>query len=215
MSFDRLAGSYETLERLSFGGRLQACRVAGLPWIDAPGDVLVLGEGNGRFLVELALRLPLARIHVVDGSQKMLALARRRVIERMPWALDRIRFEQGRLPHFELRPGCYDLLVTNFFLDCFDDQGLDRLLPLLDDCLRRDAQWLLGDFCVPRAGWRRWRAKAWLAAMYAFFRVTTGLEAREWVDPLPRLEALDWVCRRAIHMDRKFLRTLLLERRNR
>jgi hypothetical protein len=45
--------------------------------------------------------------------------------------------------------------------------------------LRPDARWAWADFAVPPRGWTRWRARATLALLYAFFRWQTGLAARE------------------------------------
>jgi hypothetical protein len=92
VSFDRIASVYHILEALSFGGRLQECRKAGLPWIQAP------------------------------------------------------RFQKASLPDADLEPERYDLLVTNFFLDCLDSFGLEVLLPKLDACLTTQAS------CMPRSG---------------------------------------------------------------
>ena len=51
-----------------------------------------------------------------------------------------------------------------------------------------DAVWLVADFQHPRPLLRRLRAKAMLAAMYAFFRKTTQLNARTLTDPDEYLE---------------------------
>jgi ubiquinone/menaquinone biosynthesis C-methylase UbiE len=212
VSFDRLAKSYQTLETLRFGGRLQACRVAGLSWLAPPREVLLLGEGNGRFLLELVRTFDEASIHVIDASPAMLTQARKRVATHAPAALDRIRFQQGRVPHFDLDPNFYDLLVTNFFLDCFDRDALDRLLPFLDRSLTSEATWLYADFCLPERPVRRLRARFWLTVMYRFFRLTTDLRARALVDPLPALRELGWVCEKSVRSDRDFLLSCVLKR---
>ena len=51
-----------------------------------------------------------------------------------------------------------------------------------------EARWIISDFTVPERGWRRLRARAIHALMYAFFRVTTRLPARHWTKPDPMLE---------------------------
>ena len=67
--------------------------------------------------------------------------------------------------------------MTNFFLDCFQHDELERLVAKVAASAADNARWLLVDFRLPECGWRKWRAKAVLALMYAFFRVTTGLSA--------------------------------------
>jgi len=213
VSFDRLAVIYQALETLSFGGRLQACRIAGLSWIEAPRKALLLGEGNGRFLQGLLDRFPESHIHVMDASPAMLSQARQRVERHQPEDLDRVHFEEARLPDTPLEPGAYDLLVTNFFLDCFDGEGLARLLPDLGRCLTSHGLWLHADFHQPETGWRRLRARIWLAVMYRFFALTTDLEARRLQDPHPMLRDMGWECLRSARMDQDFLQASLWRRR--
>ena len=46
-----------------------------------------------------------------------------------------------------------------------------------------DARWLIADFCEPRRGWRKWRARVILQAMYWFFRRATDLPASRLTAP--------------------------------
>jgi hypothetical protein len=77
----------------------------------------------------------------------------------------------------------FDLVVTNFFLDCFRAEQLQKLVPLLAESTTADAVWLLADFRVPESGWQRWRAKIILALLYAFFKLTTALSANRLTPP--------------------------------
>jgi hypothetical protein len=77
----------------------------------------------------------------------------------------------------------FDLVVTNFFLDCFRPGQLQKLVPLLAESATAEAIWLLADFRVPESGWRRWRAKIILATLYAFFKLTTALSANRLTPP--------------------------------
>lgn len=49
-SFDGLAPWYFLLEKLSFGNQLQKCRLSQLEELKDATSVLILGDGNGRFL---------------------------------------------------------------------------------------------------------------------------------------------------------------------
>jgi hypothetical protein len=77
----------------------------------------------------------------------------------------------------------YDLVATHFFLDCFRERELERLVKLLAGSAQPEAIWLLTDFREPDRGWPRWRAKILLAGLYAFFRATTGLSASRLTPP--------------------------------
>jgi ubiquinone/menaquinone biosynthesis C-methylase UbiE len=72
----------------------------------------------------------------------------------------------------------FDLIVTHFFLDCFQPGQLESIVSRLAAAARPGAKWLLADFQVPDAGWRKVRASWILALMYWFFRRTTHLPAQ-------------------------------------
>ena len=188
MSFDRVAPFYRSLERLVFGDQLQQARVAFLREIERPRRVLIVGEGDGRFLAEFVRAHPAATIDCVDASARMIELARRRVQG------SNVRFVQGDIREVELQRDHYDLLVTHFFLDCFAGAGLREIVQKLAGAGNAEVAWLLADFHLPSSGWRRWRAKLWLRAMYFFFRLTSALEIRHLADPAPFLRENGFEC---------------------
>ena len=84
-------------------------------------------------------------------------------------------------------PGCYDLIVTNFFLDRLPKISLNDSFPGWQPPSRPGGRRVVGDFRLPKRGWPRVVSRAALAAMYAFFRLTTRLPTRRLVDPDPFL----------------------------
>lgn len=181
-NFDTLAPHYRWIEKATFGSLLQWCRTALLPEMLAVRHALVLGDGNGRFLAELLAANPSVTVDAIDISPAMVELARHRVGE-----TGRVRFLITDARSKPFAPASYDLIVTNFFLDCFPENDLDRLIARLAAALEPGGRWIVGDFRIPTHGWRRLVGRAALAAMYAFFRFTTGLPARRLVDPDPWL----------------------------
>ena len=182
MNFDLVAPWYETLERIAFGDDLQRCRVAYLGEINPPGRVLIAGEGNGRFLCELLRRYPEIEVDCLDASKRMLQLERRRIEQELPASFERVRFI-----HTDIRPWSapehqYDLIVTHFFLDCFQEPNLIDVIKTLARTAAKDATWLVSEFSIPEKGIGRIQARCWLGTMYWFFRVTTGIEASELID---------------------------------
>jgi ubiquinone/menaquinone biosynthesis C-methylase UbiE len=188
MSFDALAPHYRWMEFLLAGEKLQRCRTAFLDQIKSPRNVLLLGEGPGRFLVECGRRWPNAEITCVDSSRRMLAVARAQ-LRRAGFSNERVTFLHADVLGWRPPDDLADLIVTHFFLDCFVPEQLERIVARLAGAARPGASWLLADFQVPAAGLLRWRARLMLAAMYAFFRRTTQL-------PADRLTAPDDFLRR-------------------
>jgi len=184
MSFDRVAWIYRGLERVVFGNALQESRIAHL---DVTGDpsVLILGDGDGRFLEALLKKAPGAKVEVVEASATMIQLARRRVMEGAE-----VVFHHLEVAEF-IPCKQYDLVASHFFLDCFEPREIEQIAAMVTTCLGDGACWLISDFQLPRTGvLRRTRARLLLWVMYRFFRVTTGIEARDLIDPEPILRSV-------------------------
>lgn len=188
MSFDRLAPHYRWMERVLAGGKLQRCRLAWLGEVRDCRNVLVVGEGPGRFLAEAARALPSARFCCVDASAAMLDQAKSAWIQ-AGGEPARAQFLQAELPAWEPPAGAFDLVVTHFFLDCFPPDLLAAVVTRLAAAAGADARWLLADFCVPTRGAARLRAWLVLWAAYTFFRAATRLPARRLAPPDACLEA--------------------------
>jgi ubiquinone/menaquinone biosynthesis C-methylase UbiE len=187
MNFDRLAPLYQTMELVLAGDRLHRCRVAWLDEVRSARRILLAGEGHGRFLGVCARELPHARITCVDASREMLHIAERR------WRAaggkaGTVDFIQAELPAWSAPVAWFDLIVTNFFLDCFPPSLLGQVVNRLADAGTADARWLLADFSIPGRGWRRWRARVIVGLLYLFFRGVTALPARKLTPPGPLLE---------------------------
>ena len=168
MSFDALAPHYRWMEWLLAGNKLQRSRTAFLDRVADAQNVLIAGEGNGRFLLECRRRLPSARVTVLDASGGMIAAARRRV-RAAGLDLRPIEFVQGDVLSWKPRAGAHDLVVTHFFLDCFTEPQVERVVGAPRRGAGRGATWLLADFQVPASGTARLRARAIHALMYGFF----------------------------------------------
>jgi ubiquinone/menaquinone biosynthesis C-methylase UbiE len=187
MSFDLLAPHYRWMEWVLAGGKLQRCRTAFLASVPAPRRALLLGEGNGRFLVELLRMHPGVDVVCVDSSRKMLECARSR-LQRSGLDGNSVEFVQANILEWSTKAGQFDLIVSHFFLDCFRPEQLLVIMERLSAVAAPDAQWLLADFREPAAGWAKWRARLILQAMYLYFRRFTKLPAARLTAPDQLLE---------------------------
>lgn len=160
---------------------MQRSRTAHLERTGMSRRALLVGEGHGRFLEALLRFHPTIQVTFLDSSAKMIAHTRSR-LQRRGVDLSRVTFVHADLLCSELPSQAFDLVVTHFFLDCFQPAQLRRAVRTLSRSATPGAIWLLADFQVPAAGWRRWRARGILLALYTFFRWTAGLSAR-WLTP--------------------------------
>jgi ubiquinone/menaquinone biosynthesis C-methylase UbiE len=184
MSFDILAPHYRWMEVVLAGDKLQRCRTAFLSRIPSATNILILGEGNGRFLRECRRQFPDAKITVIDSSARMLALAK----QRLGADGERIDFICADALTWTPPRQSFDLIVTHFFLDCFRAEQLQSLIAGLARAAAPGANWLLADFQAAPHGWQRLRSRAILWVMYQFFTVVTRLPAASLTPPDAFLE---------------------------
>lgn len=171
MNFDRVAPFYAKLERLTVGGLQQRARVHLLSEASTARRALLVGEGDGRFLSAALTACPQAHFTVLDASARMLDLARRAAAANN----DRVEFIHATLPDWQpAAADAYDLLVTNFFFDCFTPAELAPVVAALSRAAASECTWLVAEFAPAR----NWRTRTLLALAYAFFRQTAGVRAR-------------------------------------
>jgi SAM-dependent methyltransferase len=172
MNADRVARIYRWLEYAAFGTALERARFEFLSHTVEARRVLILGEGDGRFLARLLECNREASVAVVDTSARMIELARARL------ANDdraRVEFHHRNAANGWLPCGPFDLVVTHFFLDVLDESGAAATIANLSSLVSPGARWLISEFQVPDGGLRALHARIWLSVMYRFFAVTTGL----------------------------------------
>jgi ubiquinone/menaquinone biosynthesis C-methylase UbiE len=207
--FDRLAPHYAWIEAATFGGLLQWCRTALLDELTDARRVLVLGEGDGRFLAAFLESNRAATVDVIDASGAMIALAKRRIA---PADSSRVQWHVADARRGEIPGASYDLIVTNFFLDCFPAAELEPLVHRLADRLASGGRWLVGDFARPDRPVPRFAANLALATMYLAFNLTTRIPASRLVNPRPLLQACGLELEREKHRLAGFLTASLWRR---
>ena len=188
MNCDPIARLYRWLEYAAFGRALERRRAAFLGEVSGARRVLALGDGDGRALAALVASAPGARIDYVDSSAKMLALARARA------GTDRVRYRQADARDIDFaefgecggrrNPAAgdsgYDLIVTHFFLDCFEEADLRAVVQKTARAAAPSARWIVSEFRPATV-----YARLAIAVMYAFFRRATELKARRLADHHP------------------------------
>lgn len=182
MSFDALAPHYRWMEFVLAGQKLQRCRTAFLDDIPSARNILLAGEGHGHCLVECCRRFTGARVVCLDASERMLSQARRQ-LTRQNVESAQVEFIHVDVLNWSPSPRAFDLIATNFFLDCFRADQLGRLIGQLAVAAAPGANWLIADFQTPAAGLRRIRSRLILWTMYAFFRTVTRLSAEHLTEP--------------------------------
>ena len=187
MRFSNTASYYHLLEDFLIGSALQRTRLAQLniPSLDeTKAHVLIVGEGNGRFLSVLLRQYPRLCITVIDESATMLDRAQAR-LEMAGLNCDNVTFRVADFLAVELPSAHFSLIVTHFFFSNFIEADVERMVRKLSDAASQNVQWVLGDFVLPGGGIYRLRAKIWLWILYRFFGWTAAVP----VHVLPNVES--------------------------
>jgi ubiquinone/menaquinone biosynthesis C-methylase UbiE len=145
---------------------------------------------------------PRAQVDLIEASAKMIEQAKQRV----PGGAV-VAFEQVDVLECA-RSDRYDLIVSHFFLDCFELEQIEQIVTRFTANLEPGGEWLIADFQIPENGrfWRL-RARCLLWIMYRFFRLMTGLRAPALLDPQPVLEAAGLVLDRRVVSNCGFIRS--------
>jgi len=188
MNFDPIAPFYGTMERLLAGSCMRRTREWLMNGNHRLGNVLMVGEGPGVFLKGFRRRFPDARITVVDGSAKMLELARHRLGDDHG-----VSFVHSMIGEWETDQK-FDLIVTNFLLDCLPQDEVRTMVGKLAGCATADAQWWIAEFNPTGRGVSGWRSRIIVRLLYGFFSVVAGIKAREIHPPDPFLIQAGFAC---------------------
>jgi SAM-dependent methyltransferase len=141
---------------------------------------LVFGDGDGRFLAELVRRVPRIHVTAVDASREML----RQAAQRLPGKADVVLVHADAL---ECNPAGFpqapfDLVVSHFFLDCFNGREVGSLLVRVNAAVEEDALWVISDFAIPQRRAARLAAMLIVRGLYLAFALLTGLRTHRLPD---------------------------------
>ncbi len=194
-NFDRVARLYRWAEYLALGPLLTQTREHFLPALHATRQALVLGDGDGRFLAKLLLRVPGLGAQAVDTSAVMLRLLQNRCAR--AGVAGRVQTRQMSVTAPLLLEGArlsgIDLIVTHFVLDCLSQSEVDRLAAGLAAGVAPGCLWVVSEFGLPQQALARWAAGVYIGALYLAFRLLTGLRVRRLPDPASALRSAGFV----------------------
>lgn len=163
--FDFLAPFYDGLARLFIGKDIVNAQLHFLKVFKECNTLLILGGGSGWILDFLGGEFPDLKIDYIDISPEMLNSARKRSGNHRP--INFILGTESNIPD-----QLYDGVISNFYLDMFDDNGLSIVIEKIKKSLNGSAFWVVTDFVNEQRGHR---LKLWL--MYRFFRMVANIEA--------------------------------------
>ena len=186
-SFDLIASFYPLLEQIVFGSTLSRSRRFFARRVTEGNKILLIGEGNGRFLFEMVKQTSSGSFTVVDSSARMLTAAARRIatVDRCP----RVELIHADILQWRSPAAHYDRVVTHFLLDLFTPCRICRIVEKISRLATEDALWINVDFSSENQNLRQ---KLLMWAQYRFFRISAGIEASRLFDSLPYIRQAGW-----------------------
>lgn len=162
MNFDPVASYYDRLARLIFGKSIINAQIVHFKKITNNSKILIVGGGSG-WIIDF-LPADCRSITYIEPSQNMLSLARSK------GAGKRIEFVNKKIEETALGFD-YDVIITNFFFDQFDNLKGNVIARRLANSLKGEGLWIQTDFMKNGIWWQ----SLMLGLMYFFFRITVGL----------------------------------------
>jgi tRNA (cmo5U34)-methyltransferase len=162
--FNRLAPMYDSLALLVIGKGIRTSQLYFLNHLKEKKELLILGGGTGWILPFILKLNPNLHIDYIDVSSNMIDKAKVNATESL-----NVRFiegTEGSIPNKK-----YDCVITNFYLDLFNDEQLNLVIKKIKGSLTSNSCWIATDF-VSNKKWH----KAMLWIMYKFFSFATGLK---------------------------------------
>ncbi|HEV7231847.1 MAG TPA: class I SAM-dependent methyltransferase [Bacteroidia bacterium] len=205
--FNFLAPFYETGIRFFFGKNIFRSQVFFLPGKNSCPNALIFGGGSGELLLEMVRRQTASNIYYIDISEKMISLAQERIMNKASEFQNSIHFICGTVS--DIPPGIrFDLIITPYVLDCFEEQDLPEVMKSLSKTLNEKGIWLFSDFDIPESGLWKVFATAIIFILYVFFSLCCGLKQKRLAGfrTLFQTLPLDMVA------EKKFCRGLLIAR---
>lgn len=192
------AATYPLMESLALGNSLRKARLAAVQPLLDRRSVLLLGDGDGRFLVALMQAGFGGKVVSLDVSGAMLERSRRRLERVNPRAAGRVSWVRGDATTGGIWSGIepVEAVVAQFFFDNFSDSTVHRIIAQVSGRTMPGARWEVAEFRDPEAmSGALWRLRQrWLlAVLYRAFRWTTRLEARRLPEWRAALNAQRWL----------------------
>lgn len=167
MNFNSVSGFYDSLASLIFGSKWNEVQFSSTAYLsETDKNILIVGGGTGRLLG----RLEKKQITFLELSSKMIQHAQNVESESL------VQFLEGDYLTWQTKEK-YDVVIFPFFLDCFDELHLKKLLQKAKGEINPNGKLIVTDFQPSH-----WLHDLLVKVMYVFFGITTGLKARKLLD---------------------------------
>lgn len=205
--FNLIAPIYDFCAQLAFFGGLYRAQSHFISSLTPSKKTLIFGGGTGRILIELIENSASREYTYVDISEKMLSRAKKRL-----WELSKTRKQMPKVDFIcgtqnEIPKEKFNVIVTPFILDCFNEVDLAHTMRQLSDRLAPNGAWLFTDFHIAD-GSIGYITRFVTQTLYLFFNLICALR----VDRLPDFSSAFAAVGLVPQKEKYFLRKMLVTR---
>jgi len=169
-NFNRIAPVYDQIASIVYGSNLIEAKEAFLDLIPENASILLMGGGTGGILNDLLERKPSVMIDYVEPSEKMIAIAQKKLQEKFRSRVNFICGDEHQIPSEKT----YDVSTSFFVLDCFTQNHAISFSKKITSVLREDGIWLFADFFSTDKSFHR----LLIGFMYRFFKIVSNIETQ-------------------------------------
>jgi ubiquinone/menaquinone biosynthesis C-methylase UbiE len=157
-----IAWYYDALAQFIFGNRLENSKRAHLHFIEENNKILIVGGGTGKLIEYIENIDRNVAVDFVEPTANMFFRAKRRLFSTID-----AQFYQ--IPIQEFSGSGYDIIITNFFLDQFDEEEATTIVQHLKTKLNCGGRFIFSDFIKTE----NLRDQIISKVLFIFFRLLT------------------------------------------
>lgn len=179
--FNKIAPFYHAVSMICSLNRIHKSQMWLLSKKMKFSKTLIVGGGDGKFLLEAMKQGLSEQYYYVDLSGAMIKLAQRKIEKQLPLFLDSVVFICGShqdIPNNQK----FDLIITPYFLDCLSDHELSLLMANLHAQLTIGGTWFFADFNIPKDKTRSFIFKNIIQLLYRILNLFCDLEVNSLPD---------------------------------
>lgn len=140
-NYDRVAWFYEKSARIYSTDQIRKSKRAQLQHFESGAKVLYLGVGSGEDALGAASRG--AQVTCIDISQQMIDRLQRK-LDRHSLSAELICGDAFAHDRFEY----YDVVATNYFLNCFKEEGMQKAMTYAAKLLAKNGKFMIADVAL-------------------------------------------------------------------
>lgn len=172
-NFNRIAPIYDLLSTIIFRNSIKSSQLHFLNFIKPNSSILIIGGGTGWYLEKLLSNCSCKTIVYLDSSIEMINLSKKKISNSVHNC--EVTFINSTIEELNLDEQ-FDVIVTNFFLDLFDDKSLCQIIHKTAKLIKDDGIWLFCDFIKNKKSYHRIWQNILIAITFMFFKISSNVQ---------------------------------------